>query len=169
MMLLVALVGVLATFAGGQATPAVADQPDPGAASPIADWLDDLIDDIDDAIDDLDDAEATVAGQQGPLTGTDLTIVEADLYATLDIIDRILDPMQYPSLDPPDAGEIDYRVSATTLPKYAEKCVALIQEALREAVHGAADDEYIGSRLKTLEYLITRTSPHSYKSMAGVE
>ncbi len=170
MMPLVALVGVLAAFAAGKTVaPAVGGQPEPAPASPIADWLEDIIDEVQDAKDDLEDAEATVAGQQGPLTGTNLTTVETDLYGTLAIIDRILDPMKYPSLDPTDAGKIDYTVSPSTLPKYAHKCLKLIEEALIEASKGAADDDYIGSRLKTIEYLIARADPHSYKSKAGVE
>ena len=170
MLPLVAVVGVLVAFGGGQtAAPAGWDEAEPGPASPIANWLEDLIDDIEDAADNLDDAEATVAEQQGPLTGTDLTAVGTDLYDALAIIDRILDPMQYPSLNPTDAGEIDYSVSPSTLPKYAAKCVELIQEALAEARFGAADDVYIGSRLKTIEHLITRSDPHNYKSKAGVQ
>ena len=60
-------------------------------------------------------------------------------------------------------------MSPSTLPKYADECLALIQEAVYEARYGTADDDYIGSRLKTIEYLLTRSHPHNYKSKAGVE
>jgi len=165
MLTLVALLGVLAATAN----PTAGGLPEPGPASPIADWLQDLIDDIEDAADDLGESEATVAEQSGPLTGADLTKVETDISNTLDVIQRIFDPAQYPSLDPTDAGEIDYGVSPTTLPDYADDCLRLIEEAVYEARFGAADDDYIGSRLKTIEHLINRAHPHNYKSKAGVQ
>ena len=80
MMPLVAIVGVLAAFGGGQtAAPKVWGQVESSPAQPVADWIDDVLDDLDDIDDSLDDAEAAVGEQQGPLTGTDLTTVETDL------------------------------------------------------------------------------------------
>ena len=100
--------------------------------SPIADWIDDLDDDLDDVDDDLDDAANAIGNDEGPLSDPELSQVADDLDHALAIIDRILDPYQYPSLDPPDAGSVDSRVSPVTLPDYAKSCLDLIRDAREE-------------------------------------
>ena len=167
---LVALIGVLSAAAGGrQVTPLQRTQIQPGDVGPIVTWLDDLIQDLEDMEDNLDDAETTVAEQQGPLVNPDLSRVSDRLDSAMAIIDRILDPLQYPSLAPSDAGDIDYSVTPSTLPEYADKSLTLAQQAAYEAKFGAADDDYIGSCLKTIKYLITRATPHNYRTESGIE
>ncbi len=138
------------------------------AVGPVADWLDDVIDDLEDTADDLEDAEAAVAGLQGPLVGPRLAIVTDALDHALFTIDHILDPRQHPSLDPPDAGYIDTDWDVTSLPDYAFECLILAEDALHEAVSPRVDYEVIGTRLRTIQYLITRAGPHNYQTRAGI-
>lgn len=167
---LVAIIGVFSAAAGVRpSTSLQRTQIQPGNVGPIADWLEDLIQDLEDMADDLKDAETTVGEQQGPLVDPDLSRVAVRLDSAIAIIDRILDHLQYPSLDPPDAGEIDYVVSPDKLPGYADKCLTLIRQAAYEAKFGAGDDKYIGSRLKTIKHLITRMTPHNYRTKTGLE
>lgn len=167
---LTAIIGVFSVTAGVRpSTPLQRSQIQSGDVDPIADWIDDLIEDLEDLDDALDDAETTVGAQQGPLVDPDLSRVADGLDRAIAIIDRIFDPLQYPSLDPSDAGEIQYGVSPDTLPSYANKSVSLIQQAVNEAKFGSAADEYIGSRLKTVKHLITRTTPHNYRTKSGIE
>ena len=126
-----------------------------------------MIDDIEDAIDDLDDAAQAVGERDGPLDEPELGVVTRALDSVLATIDRILDPNQYPSLSPPDAGDIDPDAYATTLREYADETLILAKDAEDEAHSALVDHKVIGSRLKTIEYLITRESPHSYRSIAG--
>ena len=139
-----------------------------GAVGPVADWLDDVIDDLEDTADDLEDAKAAVAGLQGPLAGPRRAVVAAALDRALFTIDRILDPRQHPSLDPPDAGYIDTDWDVTSLQDYALECLILAEDALHEAVSPRVDCEAIGTRLRTIEYLITRAGPHNYQTRAGI-
>jgi hypothetical protein len=141
----------------------------PDAASPIAHWSDDVIDDLEDIEEDLESAKATVGNQEGPLEEPGLSGVDADLDAALSLINAILDPNQFPSLDPPDAGKADTSVSPSTLPEYAKLCADLAADAVDEALSTLASAETIGSHLKTIRHLITRASPHSYRTEAGIE
>lgn len=172
LVLLVPFVGVqLAMSAGG--TLPEADRPlvmagTSSAVGPIADWLEDLIDDLEDATDDLEDAEAAVAMRQGPLDAPGRAVVADALDHVLFTIDRILDPRQYPNMDPPDAGYIDVDSDVTSLQDYALECLILAEDALHEAVSPRVDCEAIGTRLRTIEYLITRAGPHNYRTRAGV-
>ena len=169
---LVALIGVLPTAAGMWPTASpeqVELESHKDGVGPIATWLDDLIDDLEDTADDLDDAESAVGEQEGPLVEPDLSRVAGKLDTAAAIIDRILDSSKYPSLDPPDAGTIDYSSDPDTLPGYAYECAVLAEEARDEAKYGAADEEYIGTRLQTLRNLITRATPHNYRTKAGIE
>jgi hypothetical protein len=140
----------------------------PSSPGPISDWVDDVGDDVDDDIAYLEDAEAVIGNNQGPLADPDKTQVAGDLSAALAIIERILDPNQYPSLDPPDAGEILTNFNPTTLPAYARDCADLAQDALDELRSAVIDHKVIGSDLKTIKHLITRSSPHNYRTKAGI-
>ncbi len=135
---------------------------------PVADLLDDIIDILEDMADDLEDAALVVGTNPGPLDESDKSRVANDLNAALADIDQILDPNQYPRLNPPEAGSINTNFDPETLPGYAGTCVKLAQDALDEARSSIVDDKVIGSRLKTIEYLITRESPHNYRTEAGI-
>ena len=137
-------------------------------ASPIADWSDDFDDVVDDTDDDLLVASNTVGTSQGPLSDADLSLVEARLDSALATIDQILDPNQFPSLDPSDAGIVDTSVNPATLQGYARECLSRIQDAGDELDSSVVDAKVVGTHLRTIRYLITRSSPHSYRSKAGI-
>ena len=139
-----------------------------GVSSPIATWAEDLADDLDDIDEDLDDAKAAVAGGQGPLSEPQLSQAADDLDRVLAVIIRILDPNQYPSLDPPNAGSVDEGRDPSSLSLYARVCSDLAQDALDEAQSAVIDHKVIGSHLKTIRYLITRSDPHNYRTKAGI-
>ncbi len=135
---------------------------------PIANWIDDIIEILEDIADDLEDAALAVGNDEGPLDAPEKSRVANDLDAALLLIGQIMDPNQYPSLDPPDAGSVNTNFDPQTLPGYADTCVKLAQDALDEARSRIVDHKVIGSRLKTIEYLITRASPHNYRTKAGI-
>lgn len=137
-------------------------------SGPVADLIDDLIDIMKDIADDLEDAAAAVGNDEGPLDEPEKSRVANDLNAALADINQILDPDQYPSLDPPDAGSINTNFDPQTLPDYAITCLKLAQDALDEANSRIVNHKVIGSRLKTIEHLITRESPHNYRTQAGI-
>lgn len=135
---------------------------------PIANWIDDIIEILEDIADDLEDAALAVGTNPGPLDQPEKSRVANDLNAALADINQILDPNQYPSLDPPDAGSIKTHFDPQTLPDYAITCLKLAQDALDEANSRIVNHKVIGSRLKTIEHLITRESPHNYRTQAGI-
>lgn len=136
---------------------------------PVASWVEDLEDVVDDAGDEVEDAEDAIAGRVGPLPEATRSAVAADLEAALALIDRVLDPEQYPSLEPADAGFVDKGIDPQTLPEYAEIVTDLARAALDEIQAPVIDDEEIGTLLKTIEYLITRDGPHNYRTLAGIK
>lgn len=144
--------------AGGHAPP-----PAGAAVGPVADWLDDVIDDLEDAADDLEDAESAVADPWGPVTGPDRAVVSKALDDVLLIIDRVLG---HPNMM--NAGSIDVEADVTALQDYAVECLVLAQDALHEAVSPRVDLESIATRLRTIEYLITREGPHNYQTQARI-
>ncbi|MCZ6653497.1 MAG: hypothetical protein O7D91_10785 [Planctomycetota bacterium] len=135
---------------------------------PIANWIDDIIEILEDIADDLEDAALAVGNDEGPLDEPEKSRVANDLNAALADINQILDPNQYPSLDPPDAGSIKTNFDPQTLADYAKTCLNLAQDALDEANSRIVNHKVIGSRLKTIEHLITRESPHNYRTKAGI-
>ena len=151
--------------------PSVLSDTDRGSKEigPVADLIDDIIDILEDIADDLEDAEAAVGNNEWSLDEPEKSRVADDLDAALADIDQILDPNQYPSLNPPDAGLIDASFDPVTLPEYARTSYKLAQDALDEADSKLVEHKVIGSRLKTIEYLITRESPHNYRTKAGID
>ncbi|MHC4415543.1 MAG: hypothetical protein ACYS0G_09685 [Planctomycetota bacterium] len=139
-----------------------------GGIGPIASWLDDLIDDLEDIEEDLEDAAAGVGNNTGPLEEPEKLRVSRDLDRAMATIDRILDPDQYPSLSPPGIGSTNTSVDPETLPEYADECALLAKDAVDEALSTLVDMKAIGSHLKTIRNLITRTDPHNYRSKAGI-
>lgn len=135
---------------------------------PVADLLGDLINVLRRVRDALKDAKEAVDENAGPLDEAEKSRVADDLDAALADIDQILDPHQYPSLNPPDAGLIDASFDPVTLTEYARTSYKLAQDAVDEANSKLVEHKVIGSRLKTIEYLITRESPHNYRTKAGI-
>lgn len=139
------------------------------ATNPIANWLDDVIEDLEDAEESLDDAALVIGGSEGPLSEPDRTVVAMALDNVMEILDRILDPLEYPSLDPPDAGTVYAAVDPDRLPDYAVECATLIKDAIDELCSAVVDEKIVGSDLRTIEHLISREYPHNYRTLAGIE
>ncbi len=135
---------------------------------PVADWIDDILAIMRDMVRDLEDAAHVVGTNPGPLDEPEKSQVADDLDAVLADIDQILDPNQYPSLNPPDAGSIDPNFDPQTLPDYATTCLTLAEDAEDEAESTIVNHKVIGSLLQTIEHLITRASPHNYRTKVGI-
>jgi hypothetical protein len=132
------------------------------------DWLDDLIDHAEKIKKAAEDGEEAVeAARTGRI---DAPSLERALDRLEVLIEQLLDPAREPSLDPPNAGAVDVAIDPDTLAEYASDCVGLAGEALDElATLGTNyDADYVGTRMKTILHLIRRTSPHNYRSLAGV-
>jgi hypothetical protein len=159
-----------AVFAAGLTTsqvPASTASLSPVAVTTIFDEITDLIDEI---IDILNSADELVAGRSGPLPEADLITLDGLLTTAVAKIDGVFDPTATPTLMPVDAGSINNSSTANTLPDYAAVCVDLIEEADAEVVANGENFSHhlVGSKLKTIRYLIIRGSPHSYRSRAGL-
>lgn len=135
---------------------------------PVGTWVEDLTDDLDDAEDDLDEAAMAVGESQGPLSEPELSIVGDALARALGIINDILDPNTYPSLDTPD-GSVNTGYDPDDLPTYANDCFVLIKQARAELNASPVDHKVIGTDLKTIRNLIVRATPHNYQTLAGVD
>ncbi len=132
--------------------------------NPVADWIEDIIEQLEGIEEILADAQEAVGEQQGPLSEPELSWVADDLDATLALIDEVL-----PLLEPSYAGSIDNGVNPGALPGYAHDCLALAKDAVDEATSTLPDAKVVGGHLKTIEHLITRASPHNYRTRAGIE
>ena len=73
------------------------------------------------------------------------------------------------AVSPPGAGVVDPNFDPIDLPGYAQDCLDLIQDALDEAHSRVVDHHVIGGHLQTIKELITRSSPHNYRTEAGIE
>ncbi len=166
-MLVLQVPGNTATFASAASGQSLADTAG-SEIGPVADLIDDLIEILEDMVRDLEDGALAVGNNEGPLDEPEKSRVADDLDAALAGIDQILDGNQYPSLDPPDAGSIDADFDPQTLPDYATTGLKLAEDAVDEANSRIVNHKVIGSRLKTIEYLITRESPHNYRTKAGI-
>jgi hypothetical protein len=146
-----------------------------GAGSSLAttnmvtlDWLDDVIDVVDDLIDTLEEADDALGDDASALLAVDKKRIDGALNRATLLIDRILDPGQYPSLTPVDAGQIDAAVDPATLAEHAADCLELAYDARAQLDEPIVNQDLVGSNLKTIEHLITRPLPHSYRSLAGL-
>lgn len=166
-MIVLKVPGNPAAFGSAAAVQSDADMAGKGSG-PVADLIDDLIEIMRDMVRDLEDAAERIGDIPGPLEEPEKSEVADDLNAAMAGIDQILDPNQYPSLNPPDAGSIDANFDPQTLPDYAITSLKLAQDALDEANSRIVSHKVIGSRLKTIEHLITRESPHNYRTQAGI-
>ena len=122
--------------------------------------LEDLIDEVEEW---LKDAEKETGEAQGPLSDPQKSQVASDLARAETKIDQIIDPLQSPSLDPPDAGSVDTSEDPSTLPEFADTCYAL-STAAKVAVLGPTPDyEVIGTKIKTIKELVPE-----YRNLAGI-
>ncbi len=122
-------------------------------------WLEDLREKLGGAKEKSDDAEDEVnAGG-----GSNPTILDGLITDLENHVSDILDPNTYPSLDPHDAGDVLPYILPTTLEECAEICCDLADEAYFESLNENMDQDYIGSRIQTLETLMD-----DYRSLAGL-
>ena len=134
-----------------------------GGIGPVADWIDDVIGDLTDGVDDAEDASSLVGGNLGPLPIINRLLLSDTLDDIEERIDRILDPNQYPSLTPADAGEIDPSYAPTLLSGVAADVLELSEAALDELHSGTPDHEIIGTKLRTTKSLLDE-----YRLLAGI-
>ncbi len=134
-----------------------------GGIGPVADLIGDLIDIIDDMVRDLEDAEEAVGEDTGPLADPVKSEVASYLDNAEQLIDQILDPNVYPSLDPPDAGSGQPMEIPATLPGYAVGCRDLAQDALDEAMSAIVNYETMGADLRNLKSILP-----GYRAKAGI-
>ena len=127
------------------------------------DILDDIIDLLEDIADDLEAAEAQIGTMTEPLQEPTKTVVAILLDDAEALIDQILDPDEYPSLTPADAGSIITSFAPTTLPEYASYSTNLAVDALQEALSRVVEDAVIGTDLKTIKSLFP-----GYRQKAGI-
>ncbi len=122
-----------------------------------------LEDELHDLEEDLEDSNDAIGESAGPLPEPKKSRVADKLTHAEGIIDRILDPNQSPSLNPPDAGSADPSVHPSTLPQYAQTCHKLAQQAHVEAGQATADHKVIGTKIKTVKSLLPK-----YRQLAGI-
>ena len=154
----VALTAVDRSIASVEAEAAV-----PGLG-PIANLTDDLIKTLEDIEDELEAVTTSVGGGPGPLDGPTLDDVADSLDVVEAVIDDLFDAAVYPSLEPVDAGAADTSVDPASLPDYAAESLFQVRAALQDLfTTPSIDDDYIGSRLKTILYLLP-----GFRAEAGI-
>lgn len=122
-----------------------------------------LDDELNDLEEDLQDSKDITDSSPGPPPEPQKSQLADKLTHAEGIIDRILDPNQNPSLNPPDAGSVDPSVNPSTLPQYAQTCHKLAQQAHAEAKQSNPDHEVIGTKIKTTKKLLP-----DYRRLAGI-
>jgi hypothetical protein len=138
-----------------------------GPRSSVADDFEDLLDDLADI---LNGALTTATAHSLPLSSQEKQTLDAQLDNAEALIDQVFNPVVAPNLTPVDAGNISLLFTPSTLADYAEQCIDLAQDAKDELVlHGDLfDHALVGTKLKTIRYLTSRSSPHNYRTKAGI-
>ena len=164
------LVLSLALFAAimlGSALPATIAEASvwgPRPIGPYADWLDDLENEAGELKRLLDDAAMAINGSTGPLVGSELILVSKKLDRAEMIVEAILDPQQYPSLDPPDAGAVDPSVRPVTLWDHSmESCLLALAAHVELRDNPDFDPDFVGSQFRTIVALFP-----GYRAAAGI-
>jgi hypothetical protein len=100
----------------------------------------------------LDDAAGLVMSGSGDEAEVLLELAEAEA-----LVELILDPAAGPVLSPPDAGAVEKSVDPVTLHEHAGSCCILALEAVVAVLTDPdGKDELLGSKLKTIRYLLPR-------------
>ena len=106
-------------------------------------------------------ARTIVYHPQLPLSPIEKQALEAELQAILGLCSNILANVTI--------GEVDVTVAPLSLRDYGNECLLLAQTAQLELKSGAdCDYALVYSKIKTIEYLILRTSPGNYRTEAGI-
>lgn len=138
-----------------------------GPRSSVADEFEDLLDDLADI---LDGALQIATAHATPLSSQEKQALDTQLDQAEALIDQVFIPSVAPNLTPADAGNVSLLFTPSTLADYAEQCVELAQDAKDELVlHGDLfNHALVGTKLKTIRYLTSRSSPHNYRTKAGI-
>ncbi|MHC5003444.1 MAG: hypothetical protein ACYTJ0_10005 [Planctomycetota bacterium] len=134
-------------------------------------WIDDLTSDADELAKNFEEAVLLLSNARlASLTPEQRAQLAQSLAGSVGIINRVLNPSQYPSLDPSATGQVDESVDPAALADYADACADLAFDAYLEVSNGEGfDQDAFASALLTIEHLITRSEPHNYRSVAGIQ
>jgi hypothetical protein len=66
-------------------------------------------------------------------------------------------------------GEVDSTVAPLSLRDYGNECLLLAQAAQLELKNSDCDYSLVYSKIRTIEYLILRTSPGNYRTAAEID
>ena len=130
------------------------------------DWFKAMQDLLDDLSGTLHGAHAiVVTGQASGWTDNDLSLIRVCLRDSLEFLNAVKEPQDAPFGSIEDLGEIDPGYRPDTLVEYARICSTLAEQAAgltrsRERF----DAEKLGTKIKTLDYLLTRKRPHNYQT-----
>ena len=134
-----------------------------GGIGPIADWTGDIEDETDENKNLLDTAVAGLNGYGRDPSDPQRVQLAALLDQAEAIMTRVLDPGQYPSLEPPDAGHVEI-IRTGDLFGVAMTCCFQAADALAAAqVGGPEMSEVIGTKFRTTLALLP-----VYRERAGI-
>ena len=128
-----------------------------GDVQEIIDKLQELINELNKA---KDEVESDITRPGDNADDVRLTSINIRLFNYLNNashkISDILNPQIAPTLDPVDAGSVENVVTPTSLLQYANTTLGLANEALAAAttLNQPLRDEVIGSKVKTVQYLM---------------
>lgn len=143
----------------------------PDRASVQMGWQDDLDKLLEEMIEALEGAKSSSSSSshQLNLTTSNQAALDAYLDTALTKANAALDIALPEGGDLGDHGSI-MSENPSTLEEYGSVCVNLAHAAHDEAEFGPDfDRDYVASRVKTIIHLITRSSPHNYRTIAGLE
>jgi hypothetical protein len=147
---------------------AVPSQIDPHQAST---WYGDIEPMVVASRTDLESAWAVIYAtlrDSAALTDKDRFEVLGYLDAVAATIADILDPGEWPALDLSAVDPAPLAADPATLQDYADATRDLADETVDELARGAsASPEYVVARLKTIEHLIVRESPHNFRDLVN--
>jgi hypothetical protein len=122
---------------------------------PVANGGDDYDDTLEEMKRRLDEAaEEVFTGNWAGDLGEGMSVFEL-INRAEERLELILDPSQEPSLDPPDAGEVDPHVQPVGLDEHAMACCVLALDAMIAArTDPEASYEIVGTKLRTIRSLL---------------
>jgi len=108
-------------------------------------------------------AEEIINGRSALDLGGGMSVLDLIDAAEM-FIEQILDPGQVPSLQPPDAGEIDDDVQPQGLGDYAmASCLMALDAVVAVRTDPDGSDELVGTKLRTIRNLLPE-----YRRLAGL-